>query len=105
MKACYQENVTLCPFVCSPSAVLKLSFPRQKTACDSQQKIKEYKQWMEEQKANNKVKPYKSASGTKKLLVVDTFLVETKMEERRQRWIQECTPWRFVVIRHGFSSF
>ena len=62
---------------------------------ERQRKQAQYKAWMEERKAANQASSTRSAVNVKvQPATVDISHIEAKIEERRIRWIQECTPWR-----------
>ncbi|XP_067933062.1 leucine-rich repeat and IQ domain-containing protein 1-like [Watersipora subatra] len=63
-------------------------------------KINEYKNWMEERKAKvAKANQKQAPSSLKQQEPIDPRVTEAKIEERRLRWIQECTPWSQVSGR------
>ena len=60
-----------------------------------EQKIREYKQWAETVKTSNRSSgnsDSKEANISSSQVSVSQLIA--KMEERRRRWMQECTPWR-----------
>ena len=70
-----------------------------KEKAEKKKKAEEYKLWMEERKAKLAAEANRPKSAAKvrppHSEKIDLSKLEAKMEERRLRWIQECTPWRY----------
>lgn len=68
-----------------------------KEKAEKEQRAIEYKAWMEERKTKLATEKLGAVRPIPTPQHVDVDIIAAKMEERRLRWIQECTPWRFVT--------